>query len=222
MLLGISTVSVWLASLMARGTYVTKHDGSRVPLCRAHSVPLSLGASRLVGSRSTSYVERDCMRLGLNKFTVSGVIVLLGTLAIMVGGCGSSGGSGVLPDSQQVLRIPLVVTDIDIKTMDPALDADYYSYFPIFMTFPNLVTLDQNGNITPWAAASMPSFNSATNTYTFHVRPDLKWSDGTPIDANTFAYSINRSLSPCTGSRGDLLHVFDQRRPGVLDAKVRH
>jgi oligopeptide transport system substrate-binding protein len=140
------------------------------------------------------------MRLGLNKFTVSGVIVLLGTLAIMVGGCGTSGGSSVLSDSQQVLRIPLVVTDVDIKTMDPALDADYYSYFPIFMTFPNLVTLDQAGNIQPWAAASMPSFDSATNSYTFKVRPGLKWSDGTPIDANTFAYSINRSLSPCTGS----------------------
>ena len=46
----------------------------------------------------------------------------------------------------------------------------------------------------------MPSFDSATNTYTFKIRPGLKWSDGTPIDANTFAYSINRSLNPCTGS----------------------
>ena len=140
------------------------------------------------------------MRLGLSKFTVSGVIVLVGTLAVMVAGCGTSASSNVLPDSQQILRMPLVVTDVDIRTMDPALDTDYYSYFPIFMTFPNLVTLDQNGNITPWAAAAMPSFDSATNTYTFNIRPNLKWSDGTPIDANTFAYSINRSLSPCTGS----------------------
>ena len=52
----------------------------------------------------------------------------------------------------------------------------------------------------PWAAAAMPTFDASSNTYTFTVRPGLKWSDGTPIDANTFAYSINRSLSPCTGS----------------------
>ena len=25
--------------------------------------------------------------------------------------------------------------------------------------------------------------------YTFKIRSGLKWSDGTPIDANTFAYS---------------------------------
>ena len=52
----------------------------------------------------------------------------------------------------------------------------------------------------PWAASAMPTFNTTDNTYTFTVRSGLKWSDGTPIDANTFAYSINRSLSPCTGS----------------------
>ena len=140
------------------------------------------------------------MRLGLSKFTVSGVIALLGTLAVMVAGCGGTSSGGTLPDSQQILRIPLVVTDIDIKTMDPAHDADYYSYFPIFMTFPNLLTLDNNGNVTPWAATGMPSFDPSTNTYTFKVRSGLKWTDGTPIDANTFAYSINRSLNPCTGS----------------------
>jgi ABC-type oligopeptide transport system substrate-binding subunit len=28
----------------------------------------------------------------------------------------------------------------------------------------------------------------------------MRWSDGLPIDANTFAYSINRTLDPCTAS----------------------
>jgi peptide/nickel transport system substrate-binding protein/oligopeptide transport system substrate-binding protein len=46
----------------------------------------------------------------------------------------------------------------------------------------------------------MPAFNSTDNTYTFTVRSGLRWSDGTPINANTFAYSINRSLNPCTAS----------------------
>jgi len=118
----------------------------------------------------------------------------------MVAGCGGTTSGGAVPDSQQILRIPLVVTDIDIKTMDPAHDQDYYSYFPIFMTFPNLVTLDNNGDVQPWAASSMPTFDASSNTYTFTVRQGLKWSDGTPIDANTFAFSLNRSLSPCTGS----------------------
>jgi ABC-type oligopeptide transport system substrate-binding subunit len=35
-------------------------------------------------------------------------------------------------------------------------------------------------------------------TYTFRVHTGMRWSDGTPIDATTFAYSINRTLDPCT------------------------
>ncbi len=46
----------------------------------------------------------------------------------------------------------------------------------------------------------MPVFDPRADTYTFKIRPGLKWSDGTPIDASTYAYSLNRSLDPCTFS----------------------
>jgi oligopeptide transport system substrate-binding protein len=140
------------------------------------------------------------MRLGLRKFTLPGLMVLLGTLAIMVAGCGTSASSNKLPDAQQILTIPITPASVDIKTLDPAKTQDFYSYFPIYLTFPGMVELDSQGNVIPWAASAMPTFDSSTNTYTFKIRPGLKWSDGTPIDANTYAYSINRALNPCIGS----------------------
>jgi len=40
-----------------------------------------------------------------------------------------------------------------------------------------------------------------TNTiYTFHIREGLKWSDGSVLDANDFAYGIKVVLDPKTGS----------------------
>ncbi len=45
-------------------------------------------------------------------------------------------------------------------------------------------------------------------TYTFHLHKGMTWSDGTPIDATTFAYSINRTLDPCLGS-GVSYYLFD-------------
>jgi peptide/nickel transport system substrate-binding protein/oligopeptide transport system substrate-binding protein len=50
-----------------------------------------------------------------------------------------------------------------------------------------------------WAAQSH-EVSSDGLTWTFHLRSGMKWSDGAPIDASVFAYSINRSLDPCTGS----------------------
>ena len=134
--------------------------------------------------------------------SLSGLMVILGTLALLtLSACSQTGGGGAIrPDSQQVFHMFLNANGTDIKTMDPAKNQDFFSYFPISLVFPGLLAIDANGNVIPWAATGMPVFNSANNTYTFTVRSGLKWSDGTPIDARTFAYSINRSLNPCTGS----------------------
>lgn len=50
--------------------------------------------------------------------------------------------------------------------------------------------------------------------YTFHIRPDAKWSDGSKLDANDFAYSIERILTPAMGSahaEDTLLFVVNSR-----------
>ncbi len=38
-------------------------------------------------------------------------------------------------------------------------------------------------------------------TYTFHLRPGAKWTDGSPVTADDFAWSWMRTLHPETGSR---------------------
>jgi oligopeptide transport system substrate-binding protein len=140
------------------------------------------------------------MRHAARKLTLVLQWMLIAPLALISVGCAGMSAIRPLPDSQQVIRLPIVAEGVDIHTMDPATLADYFSYVPITMTFPGLLTQDASGNAIPWAATGMPKFDPTTNTYTFTLRAGLKWSDGTPIDASTFAYSLNRSLSPCIGS----------------------
>ncbi|MGO8950889.1 MAG: ABC transporter substrate-binding protein [Ktedonobacterales bacterium] len=141
------------------------------------------------------------MRLGFNKLTVSGVLALAGMLAIMLAGCGtSSSGQSVLPDSQQIIHLPISNGSTDVATLDPALTSDLYSGQMIQLIYPGLVEINAADQVIPWAATALPTFDPTTDAYTFTVRSGMKWADGTPIDASTFAYSINRSLSPCTAS----------------------
>jgi peptide/nickel transport system substrate-binding protein/oligopeptide transport system substrate-binding protein len=137
---------------------------------------------------------------GVHKLSLMGALLLVATVSLLVAGCGPSSSGNVLPPSQQILRYALYAGAVDIKDMDPALEQDFYSYVPVSLVFPGLLVLDAQSRIQPWAASAMPTFDATSNTYTFKVRPGLRWSDGTPIDANTFAYSINRSLNPCTAS----------------------
>jgi peptide/nickel transport system substrate-binding protein/oligopeptide transport system substrate-binding protein len=106
-----------------------------------------------------------------------------------------------LPDSQQILH-PLAVGTAggpafgDVETLDPARIEFSSDQQIAQLLFPQLVTLDEQNKPVDWAASSH-EVSADGLTYTFHVRKGMAWSDGTPINAQTFAYSINRALDPC-------------------------
>jgi ABC-type transport system substrate-binding protein len=56
-----------------------------------------------------------------------------------------------------------------------------------------LVGMDKNMNLFPWGAIDW-SFDEPTLTWTFNIREGMMFSDGTPITAGDFAYSIKRSI----------------------------
>ncbi|HCK00459.1 MAG TPA: oligopeptide ABC transporter substrate-binding protein OppA [Serratia grimesii] len=61
-----------------------------------------------------------------------------------------------------------------------------------------LVNTDANGHVVPAAAAQWE--NQDFKTWTFHLRPDAVWSDGSPVTAQDFVYSWQRLADPKTGS----------------------
>ena len=139
------------------------------------------------------------MHSRFRRFPVAGLLLLFGTLALLLSGCDIT--SGPVPESQQILRLPLFAGGaVDLTSIDPAQIGSTGSYIVAGLVFPGMLTLSAAGTPMPWAAQAMPTFDATANTYTFKIRSGLRWSDGTPIDANTFAYSINRTLSPCIGS----------------------
>ncbi|MDQ2886631.1 MAG: peptide ABC transporter substrate-binding protein [Chloroflexota bacterium] len=103
----------------------------------------------------------------------------------------------VAPDSQQILRLPIGSTDF--TTLDPALVQDGGDVEAIQTLFTGLVQFDNKGNIKDQLAASHVISPDGLR-YTFTLRPDLKFSDGTPLTAEDVAYSINRTLLPATQS----------------------
>jgi len=67
------------------------------------------------------------------------------------------------------------------------------------MLYASLVTFDDTTlRATPYAATY--DVDSTGTIYTFHLKPNLRFSDGTALTASDYAYSINRALAPnlCT------------------------
>jgi oligopeptide transport system substrate-binding protein len=63
--------------------------------------------------------------------------------------------------------------------------------------FEGLVATAPDGSLVPGAAASW-DISPDGKTYTFHLRPDGRWSNGDPVTAEDFAYGLRRSADPAT------------------------
>ncbi len=62
-----------------------------------------------------------------------------------------------------------------------------------------LVNLDPNGKIVPWLAKSWEVSEDGL-VWTFHLRDDVKFSNGDPLTAHDFVFTYQRALDPETAS----------------------
>jgi oligopeptide transport system substrate-binding protein len=129
----------------------------------------------------------------------------LALLAMLLAACGGTTTTTTTttpskaPASQQVLNMPFQAAISDLKTMDPALSTDAPSISGIDLVFTGLVQFDDNLKVQPQLAASYELASDGL-TWTFHLKPNLKFSDGTPLTSADVVYSINRALLPATKS----------------------
>jgi oligopeptide transport system substrate-binding protein len=147
------------------------------------------------------------MRLG-KKFTRGVLPSLLCLVAMLVVACGGSSSTGPgastsgpvskAPANQQIYVYPEVGVS-DIATFDPGLSTDANSIQAIDMVFTGLVQLDDNLKVQPQLAASYQQMPDGL-TWKFTLRPNLKFSDGTPLTSADVAYSIDRALQPAEKS----------------------
>jgi len=104
----------------------------------------------------------------------------------------------VLPPAQQVWRESLLMKPGE-TSLDPSTAGSASVVYMEQLIFPSLVRLDKDSRVQNWAASKVQLGKDGAS-YIFTLHPNLAWSNGTPIRAEDIAYSINRTLDPCTRS----------------------
>lgn len=119
-------------------------------------------------------------------------ICLLLIISLLITGCGSQE-PNYNPDS----TISMTLSN-EPATLDPAMTYGLTESSVELALFEGLTRLDESNTPQPALAESW-DISTDGLTYTFHLRRDIKWSDGTPITAQDFVYSWLRALKPETG-----------------------
>jgi peptide/nickel transport system substrate-binding protein/oligopeptide transport system substrate-binding protein len=127
---------------------------------------------------------------------------LLCIIALLLTSCNSTNNpgnsQGIAPANKQIYVSP-ISGERDIATFDPALASDLASINMVDMVFTGLVSMNNKLEVQKELATSYQLSGNGT-TWTFQLKPNLKFSDGTPLTSQDVAYSINRALLPATKS----------------------
>jgi len=90
------------------------------------------------------------------------------------------------------------------ESLDPAKVESVQASRILNDLFEGLVTLDAADRPVPAAAQSWQVSTDGL-IYTFHLRPGLQWSDGSPLTAEDFVYGIRRVVDPASQSSSTFL-----------------
>jgi peptide/nickel transport system substrate-binding protein len=125
------------------------------------------------------------------------------TLLLMSLGSVPAGGRDASPADGGTLRVEL----LEDPPLDYATTFDSTSWALAYATCANLMTYPDRGGEAgarpyPEGAASYPTVSRDGRTYTFRVRPGLRFQTGATLTAVNYAAALNRDLDPATKSPG--------------------
>jgi ABC-type transport system substrate-binding protein len=101
----------------------------------------------------------------------------------------------------------------ELPSIDPVNGGDFNSYQAIGVIYSNLVKLDSNLHPVGDTASSW-DVSADGLTYTFHLRHNVRFSDGTPVTAADVVYSFTRDMNPRFISNG---HAALKHIVGAMD-----
>lgn len=149
---------------------------------------------RLHGSR------RDCRSALVTAFSPSSfpsfysviILLLLQFTTVFVSAAETPRRGGTLRLARQA----------DPQSIDPAICYDSEALLLTRIIFQGLVDFDWQSKVVPKQAIDW-NVSADRKTYTFHLRPGVRFANGREVEASDYVYSLQRIIGPGTESPGE-------------------
>ena len=128
---------------------------------------------------------------------------LLASTAVMLALAMPVAGQDYTPDPNARARGSIVITyKDDVATLDPAIGYDWQNWSMIKSLFDGLMDYVPGTTTLRPGLAESYDISEDGMTYTFHLRPGVKFHNGREMTAEDVKYSLDRVTNPATQSPG--------------------
>lgn len=129
------------------------------------------------------------------------------------------------PPKQNILRY---INGDEPESLDPAVSSGQPEARIYMALYEGLVEYDPKSLKAIPAIAERWDTNDDSSEFTFHLRKNARWSNGEPIKAQDFVYSIRRGLDPVLASKNAYLayyityaQAYNEKAVFVRDASTK-
>lgn len=140
----------------------------------------------------------------------------IATLCSVLVGCGQETSTVARSDKPVSGGTLIYATDREPTCLDPHVAGDMPQVFIGQQYLDSLVSMDDQGQIGPWLAKSW-EVSADGLTYTFHLRDDVHFTDGTPFNAEAVKANLDHMANPKTQSSTAGGYIRQYRSTDVLD-----
>lgn len=140
--------------------------------------------------------------------------LFLAAAALGAAGCGRRAPPVETAGAERTL---LVTNPAEPATLDPHLVSAGTEFDLVVALFEGLCALNPRTSRPEPATAARWEVSPDGLVYTFHLRRDARWSDGTPVTAQDFVASWRRALAPELGAEGAYL-LYPLRHAAALNS----
>lgn len=149
-------------------------------------------------------------------------VCLVLAVCLAPAGCGSSGfADRIAPDvSASGIKTLRKGNGAEPQTLDPAKASGVPAANILYDLYEGLVTYSRRGDVVPGVAKSW-DISADRKVYTFHLRADARWSNGTPVTAGQFVFSLRRAVAPATESPYADIHSPIVNATAIIDGRKK-
>lgn len=160
--------------------------------------------------------------MALRAHRLLAAVALTGTAALVLSGCadfsssdgGSSGGSA----AKTTVTAALVG---EPSTLDPVFDTNLPTLNVFQNVFDQLTTIDADGDVEPGLATKW-THDDALTTWTFSLRSDAKFSDGSAVTADDVVYTYDTAMKNPESNLGGYMTAIKSVEASGDDTVVFH